>query len=125
MIRKRLIAWQWESYPQFHASRANRALHLITVPLFWAATVALVPALALRAWGLAGVCLGAIVLALAAQGRGHRVEKNPPIPFEGPLDVVSRFFVEQWVNFPRYVANGGLGSAARLWLLVAPVFATF
>jgi hypothetical protein len=53
-----------------------------------------------------------MVGAVALQGRGHRLEGVAPIPFRGPIDVVSRIFVEQWVTFPRYVLSGGL---ARAW----------
>jgi hypothetical protein len=53
-----------------------------------------------------------MVGAMAAQGRGHKLETTAPVPFRGPLDVVSRIFVEQWVTFPRFVLSGGL---ARAW----------
>jgi hypothetical protein len=49
---------------------------------------------------------------MAVQGRGHRLEKNAPVPFRGPLDVLARIFVEQWVTFPRFVLSGGF---ARAW----------
>ncbi len=51
-------------------------------------------------------------LALAAQGRGHRLETTPPIPFRSPLDAVARLIVEQLVTFPRFVLSGGF---ARSW----------
>jgi len=47
------------------------------------------------------------VVALVAQGRGHRFEPETPTPFDGPVDFVSRLFAEQWVTFPRFVLSGG------------------
>jgi hypothetical protein len=29
------------------------------------------------------------------------------VPFDGAADFVSRFVVEQWVTFPRFVLSGG------------------
>jgi hypothetical protein len=60
--------------------------------------------------------LGGLVLlplAMAAQGRGHRLEKVPPAPFAGPLDVVARIFAEQLITFPRFVLSGGFTRAWR------------
>jgi hypothetical protein len=53
--------------------------------------------------------VGAICMvgALAAQGRGHRLEPETPTPFGGAADFLSRFFSEQWVTFPRFVLSGG------------------
>lgn len=104
-----LIRWQWEGYPQFHTDRRNLILHVLTVPLFLAGTVA-VALSPLYRW----LALGAVgnLLAVALQGRGHRLEPAPPLPFRGPFDVVARLFVEQWVTFPRFVLSG---SFARAW----------
>ncbi|HEX6239498.1 MAG TPA: hypothetical protein VFZ61_01340, partial [Polyangiales bacterium] len=55
----------------------------------------------------------AMLLAMAAQGSGHRHEANPPPPFRGPLDVVLRIFAEQWITWPRFVLSGGLRRALR------------
>jgi hypothetical protein len=69
----------------------------------------------LSAW----LSLGAVLMfgALAAQGRGHRTEANAPVPFRSPFDFVARFFVEQWVTFPRFVLGGGF---ARAWRASRP-----
>ncbi len=107
-----LLAWQWSIYPQGHRHRLNLALHLTTAPLFLLGTVAVLVA-PLTAWQLAPVGLGGILVAFAAQGRGHKEEASPPRPFRGPLDLLARFFVEQWVTFPRYVLSGGFGRAWR------------
>jgi hypothetical protein len=49
---------------------------------------------------------------MALQGRGHRGELVHPVPFAGPVDVVSRIFAEQLITFPRFVLSGQF---ARAW----------
>jgi hypothetical protein len=107
-----LMTWQWAHYPSGHRARRNLLLHLLTVPLFQAGTVALVAAPWRSGWlALAG--LVAIALAMAAQGRGHRGEATAPLPFAGPLDAIARILVEQWVTFPRYLLSGRFAQAWR------------
>lgn len=101
-----LLAWQLEGYPDNHRDRRNLILHVCTVPLFWAGTLALLASP--LAWWLAPAGLSSMALALVLQGRGHRLERTPPVPFRGPLDAVQRLFVEQWITFPRFVLSGGL-----------------
>jgi hypothetical protein len=106
-----LLAWQWNLYPDNHRDRRNLLLHALTVPLFQLGNVLLVTAPVTSPWMvLPGVV--ATVGALAFQGRGHRLESTPPVPFRGPRDALVRLFVEQWVTFPRFVLSGGL---ARAW----------
>jgi hypothetical protein len=107
-----LLRWQWSLYPAGHRDRRNLALHVATAPLFLGGTCALVlsPALGL---GPALGGLGAMLVALIAQGRGHKLEEARPAPFLGPLDAVRRFFAEQWVTFPRYLLSGGFAAAWR------------
>jgi len=107
-----LIAWQWSLYPDGHGDHVNLILHLLTVPLFWAGTVAIPLALWRGPWWLALAGFFAMVAAIVVQGRGHRRETTEPVPFRGPLDVAARLFVEQWFTFPRYVLTGAL---ARRW----------
>lgn len=57
--------------------------------------------------------VSAMALAMVAQGRGHAIEASPPIPFAGPADALGRIFLEQLVNFPRFVLTGGLAKAWR------------
>ena len=110
-MRKQLLSWQLSLYPDNHHDRTNLALHILTVPLFWAGTVGLGLAW-LQPWLLlAGPA--AMATAMALQGRGHKRESVAPVPFEGAGDVVSRIFVEQWVTFPRFVWSGGFGRAWR------------
>lgn len=107
MIRPHLLAWQWSDYAARHRSRANLLLHIVTVPLFELGTLLLIWSI-VAGWA-AGVGLGlaSLVAALVAQGRGHRGEVERPTPFDGPGDFVTRFVVEQWVTFPRFVLSGG------------------
>ena len=56
--------------------------------------------------------LVAMAVAMALQGKGHRLEQEPPARFRSPLDVIARIFAEQLVTFPRFVLSGGF---ARAW----------
>ncbi|UJR84938.1 terminase [Sandaracinus amylolyticus] len=110
--RGSLLSWQWTHYPSGHADRTNLLIHAITAPLFWSglATLVLAPISGAPLGALGGLVL--IVIAVAAQGRGHKREQVGPLPFRGPFDVVARLFVEQLVTFPRFVLSGGF---ARAW----------
>src|SRR5215510_1261630 len=76
-----LLAWQWEGYARYHQSRTNLLMHIVLVPLFLAGNVALVVGAIRFDWieAVAGLALMAISMAL--QGRGHRSEPVPPVPF--------------------------------------------
>jgi phage terminase small subunit len=107
MIRQGLLKWQWNDYSAKHRSRTNLLLHIVTVPVFQVGCVVLVgTAIARSGVGMALGVLG-MLAALIIQGRGHRGERETPVPFDGAADVVSRFVVEQWVTFPRFVLSGG------------------
>jgi hypothetical protein len=105
-----LVRWQWTLYPDGHRDRTNLLIHAVTVPLFMMGTMTLAMTPLLGAYGATG--LAGMIVAVAAQGRGHEREATRPVPFRGPLDVVARLFVEQWVTFPRYVLSGAF---ARAW----------
>jgi len=116
---KELLSWQWEGYPRYHGSRANLVLHIVVVPLFLCGNVALVLGL-LGALGLLGgswaeavAGLAAMAISVIAQGRGHALEANPPVPFSGPGNALARILLEQWVSFPRFVLTGGWWRALR------------
>src|SRR5687768_1264453 len=99
-----LMAWQWASYTNAHRSRTNLVIHAITNPLFLAGCLTLLAAPILSPWlALGGL---ALPIAIGLQGVGHRREEHPPAPFRGPVDVVARIFLEQWVTFPRFVLTG-------------------
>ncbi len=108
-----LLRWQWEGYPRYHQSRANLLIHIVAVPLFLLGTIALVAAVLQLSLVLLAVAIGCIVVAVALEGRGHRLEPVSPEPFSGPLNFVSRLFFEQWVTFPRFFLSGGWGAALR------------
>ena len=110
-MRTNLVSWQWQGYSANHVTRSNLVLHLITVPMFIAGLAAVIASPLIGPIGLAGA--GAMAIALIAQGRGHRGEPTAPVPFTGPGDFVSRFVVEQLVNFPRFVGSGGW---RRAWI---------
>lgn len=55
---------------------------------------------------LLAVGLASIVLDVALQGRGHRLEVVPPEPFTGSFKFLSRLFFERWFTFPRFVISG-------------------
>ncbi len=110
MREQPLLAWQWQAYPSAHRDRRNLVIHVTTWPFFCAGTLALALGWLISPWLMLGGI--AMPLAMALQGRGHRLEREPPAPFEGPLDVVGRIFAEQWITFPRFLASGGF---ARAW----------
>lgn len=112
MRNEPLLAWQRRLYPDGHATRVNLLLHALTQPIFVAGLVAIPLGIALAMPIPAIGGLLAMIVAVVAQGRGHRMEPNPPAPFLGPFDVVRRIFAEQLVTFPRFVFSGGF---ARAW----------
>lgn len=101
-----LLARQWRGYPGTHRSRANLFLHLVAVPVFLVANVALAVGLARGDWRTAVAAVAAMAVSLATQGRGHRCEATPPERFAGPAEAVLRILAEQWVTFPRFVLTG-------------------
>ena len=54
-----------------------------------------------------------MLVALVLQGRGHRREAEAPTPFDGAANFVSRFVVEQWITFPRFVLSGAWAENLR------------
>ena len=119
-MRPNLLDWQWSLYGDNHTRRATLIVHVITVPMFQLATLALLasPLVALSSGVVAASmqALGAVLtmaIVMALQGRTHRAEPTPPVSFEGPSDVVTRIFAEQWITFPRFVLRGGLSRAWR------------
>jgi len=108
-----LLRWQWSLYADGHHNRRNLLVHAATNPLFLAGTCALV-ASPLAGADFAGAGAGLMLVAMMAQGRGHRLEKTAPVPFRGVGDLLARFFAEQWVTFPRFVLSGGFAAAWRV-----------
>lgn len=102
-----LLAWQWQGYSRYHQSRANLLMHIVLVPLFLAGNVALIVGLIRLSWIEAAAGAILMVLSIALQGRCHRGEVVPPEPFTGATNAIARIFLEQWINFPRFVVTGG------------------
>jgi hypothetical protein len=102
-----LLAWQWSDYSQKHQHRTNLLLHIVAIPVFMVGTIALV--LGILTLSLGAILTGAVawLLALVVEGRGHKMEPETPAPFTGAGNFVSRFFLEQWITFPRFVLTGG------------------
>jgi len=112
-IHRDVFNWQWKGYAQAHRDRVNLLLHLVTVPLFWLGPLLAVIGIALDRTALA-LCLPLLwLIAVIAQGQGHRREATAAQPFLGPIDFVVRLLVEQFVTFPRYVLTGAFGRAMR------------
>jgi len=109
-MRSDLLAWQWSLYAEGHRSRGNLLVHAVSQPLFIAGCLEVLATPLVGVGGLLG--LVSMAVALALQGRGHKGEATSPVPFDGPLDFVRRFFAEQWVTFPRFVLSGRF---ARAW----------
>ena len=107
-----LLLWQWSRYPAGHRDRRNLMVHAVTAPVFQVGTIGVAMAPFVSGW-LALVGLAAMGGVMMMQGRTHRLERSPPAPFRGPGDVLARFFAEQWITFPRYVATGAFGEAWR------------
>lgn len=112
-LRANVLAWQWDGYPEFHRNKGNLLLHLFAVPGFDLSLVGLVASLALGLWLNAGLSAFGMVFFFLLQGIGHKQEAAPSIPFDGPLDAASRIFLEQLINFPRFVLSGGWWRAFR------------
>jgi phage terminase small subunit len=112
-IRPNLVAWQWSDYVAKHRDRGNLLIHIVAVPLFQVATLVLIGALFGRSVTAAVIAIVAMIVALVLQGRGHRREAETPTPFDGAGDFVSRFVVEQWITFPRFVLSGAWSENLR------------
>jgi len=101
-----LLQWQWNDYASYHQSRANLLIHIVAVPLFWLGTLGLIGSVieGSRLMAIGSPVL--MVVSMILQGRGHAMEENPPVPFSSAANAISRIFLEQWVNFPRFVLSG-------------------
>jgi hypothetical protein len=86
---------------------------IVAVPLFLVETLALAGAIAKLSLLLLDVAVGFILVAVALQGRGHRLQPVPPDPFSDTVNLLARLFLEQWVTFPRFVFSGRWLAALR------------
>jgi hypothetical protein len=108
-----LMAWQWSDYTLKHQHRTNLLIHIVAVPVFMAGTVLLLLGLLDLDFGTLGLGLAAWALAVIFEGRGHKLEQETPAPFTGSGNFVARFFLEQWITFPRFVLSGGWAANLR------------
>ena len=106
MIRPHLLAWQWDDYAVKHRDRVNLLVHLVAVPLFQAGTLLFLVGMGARSALGIGIGLACLAAGVLIEGRGHAREREAPVPFDGPIDFASRFVVEQWITFPRFVLSG-------------------
>ena len=106
MIRPHLLAWQWDDYAVKHRDRVNLLVHLVAVPLFQAGTLLFLVGMGARSALGIGIGLACLSAGVLIEGRGHARVREAPAPFDGPIDFASRFVVEQWITFPRFVLSG-------------------
>jgi hypothetical protein len=102
-----LLDWQWSDYSERHRNRNNLLIHIVAVPLFWLGAINFVFPLLFAGllYSLSGLVL--MALSIFVQGKGHEMEKLPPLAFQGPRDFLRRLLAEQFVTFPRFVFSGG------------------
>jgi len=100
-------------YPRFHKNRTNLLLHIVVVPLFVLGFVYAVVAAFQGRWLAALLSFLLPVFSLAVQGVGHKKEPNPPLPFDGPGEFLTRIFTEQFYRFPKFVLSGDWLRAVR------------
>ena len=102
-----LLQWQWKDYAKYHQHKTSLMLHIVAVPLFMVANLLLLVGLFNLSAALSIAAIAGIGLSLAIQGRAHKMEPVPSVPFSGPVKAISRLFFEQWITFPRFVLSGG------------------
>ncbi len=96
----------WTEYDRVHASRSNLALHLFAVPLFIASILSLFKYLLRGDWVSVVIVVVTAILAMALQGKGHKLEPNQPRSFNSPTNFLRRWFTEQFVIFPLFFITG-------------------
>jgi len=101
-----LMNVDWSEYGRVHTSRFNLLIHLIAVPLFIAASISLLKYIARGDWASAAIVMLIALLAMAAQGRGHKQEPQSPRPFSSPANFLRRWFAEQFFLFPTFLLSG-------------------
>ena len=108
-----LIQWQWKDYHTFHQSKTNLIIHIVTMPIFVLALLCVIYFAVQLQWMASAISFIVMLIAFGAQGYGHSLEANPSIPFANAKQAVQRIFLEQVINFPRYVINGGFIKALK------------
>ena len=108
-----LLQWQWGLYRAVHKDRRNLLIHIFTQPIFVLGALTAVTSPLIGGWRALVSGLVAMVVAMALQGRGHGIEKEPPVPFRSRADIFARIFAEQFITFPRFVLSGAFAEAWR------------
>ena len=90
----------------FHGDRRNLLIHAFAVPLFIASIVFLVASIVRVEYVSIVIASGLAFVAMALQGRGHKLEAHAPVPFSGPGNFLKRWFMEQFVIFPLFLLSG-------------------
>jgi hypothetical protein len=110
---RELTQWQWDGYVKYHSSRINLLIHIVAVPLFILGAVLFL--LTLVNFNLISVTISILLMvaSMGVQGFGHGKEKVPAVPFSGSIDTISRIFIEQLFNFPKFVISGEWYKALR------------
>ncbi len=94
------------TYAQLHIRRTNLLIHLIAVPLFIAAHLGLISAIAWQEPLSALIWIGLAVMSLGLQRQGHALEPETPAPFRNGLDFAIRLYTEQFYTFPKFLFSG-------------------
>ncbi len=81
-------------------------MHLIAVPLFVVAHFFLIAGVLNPDGATLFWALGALLLSLLLQMRGHALEENHAPPFRDARDCVRRIYAEQFINFRQFVISG-------------------
>lgn len=105
MSLQQVLRTQWDGYQCIHASHTNFVVHLITVPVFMAGTVAFFWGAATLSISYCLIGLFAMMVTVATQGWGHKQEVCSPSPFTSRANAFMRIFLEQWVTFPKYALH--------------------
>jgi hypothetical protein len=106
------VAERLADYPRVHRTRANLAIHILGVPLFWVGFALVGLGAARLSWLEAALGVACMIASVALEGFGHGREPEAAQPFKGPGDFVIRYAFEQLFVFPHFVATGGW---ARAW----------
>lgn len=79
--------------------------------MFLAGTMLFTLALPLGAWPGVGTGIVLMTTSVLTQGLSHRAETVSPEPFGSFVNALRQLFVEQWVEFPRFVLSGEWATA--------------
>ncbi len=100
-------------YGKFHQDRVNLVIHLLMVPVFVVCALSALRNLFEDNWSWVIILAVGPFVSLAVQAHGHKKEINPPVPFKGGGDFLTRILVEQFYTFPRFLLSGGWLKAWR------------